>query len=132
MKAKSNRDGRGPRDVRVGVVGLGYWGPNLVRNPAELPGVELAAVCDVRPSTLATMSRRYPGVPCFVSADDLLGDASIEAVLIATPVSTHHELAKRALTAGKHVFVEKPLAASADNARELISLASEGGLVLMP
>jgi predicted dehydrogenase len=132
MKTRSNRDGGRPRDVRVGVLGLGYWGPNLVRNLAELPGVELAGLCDVRPSVLDTISRRYPGVPCFVSADDLLGDASLDAVLIATPVSTHHDLAKRALTAGKHVFVEKPLAASTDDAHELISLASERGLVLMP
>jgi protoporphyrinogen oxidase/predicted dehydrogenase len=132
MEARGNRDGRRPSDLRVGVLGLGYWGPNLVRNLAELPGVELAALCDIQPSTLETTSRRYPGVSCFASADDLLGDASIDAVVIATPVSTHHELAKGALTAGKHVFVEKPLAASADDARELISLASERGLVLMP
>jgi predicted dehydrogenase len=118
--------------VRIAVVGLGYWGPNLVRNLYELPGVELAAVCDLRPQALAAMGRRYPAVRLTTDLDDVLGDPSIDAVAIATPVSTHHPLATRALQAGKHVFIEKPFAASTEEAVDLIELADRQGLVVMP
>jgi predicted dehydrogenase len=122
----------GNEPVRVAVVGLGYWGPNLVRNLHELPAAELAAVCDVRPDMLDKIGRRYPGVAQTTSYDEILGDDSIEAVCIATPVSTHHPLARKALEAGKHVFIEKPLAASADEALDLVAYARDQGLVVMP
>jgi predicted dehydrogenase len=121
-----------PRPVRVAVVGLGYWGPNLVRNLSELPTAEVACVCDARPDALEKMRTRYPAIPGWTSLDRVLADRSIDAVAFATPVATHHPLALAALRAGKHVFVEKPLAASSEEAAELIAVAEESGLVLMP
>ncbi len=118
--------------MRAAVVGLGYWGPNLVRNLHELEGAEVAYVCDLREDALAKISRRYPSVATTTSYADVLADPAVDAVVIATPVSSHHPLAVAALDAGKHVFVEKPLAASAEQAEELIALAEERELVLMP
>ena len=118
--------------IRVAVVGLGYWGPNLVRNLHEVEDAEAALVCDVRPEALATIGRRYPAVRTTTDFGDVLADDTIDAVAIATPVSSHFELAARALESGKHVFVEKPLTASSDEALELIELADHHGLVLMP
>jgi predicted dehydrogenase len=122
----------GTRPVSVAVVGLGYWGPNLVRNLVELPESSVACVCDTRQSRLDAISRRYPGIAGVESFDAVLEDDAVEAVALATPVSTHHGLALAALEAGKHVFVEKPLAASQAEAVELIELADRKGLVLMP
>jgi predicted dehydrogenase len=118
--------------VRVAVVGLGYWGPNLVRNLYELPGMDLVAVCDLRQDALDAIGRRYPAVRLTTSYAEVLADDSIDAVAIATPVSSHYRLAAAALTAGKHVFIEKPFAASSDEARGLIALADEHDLVVMP
>ena len=118
--------------VRVAVAGLGYWGPNLVRNLHEVDDAEVAAVCDPRAERLATIARRYPAVRRTSSYNDLLVDSEIDAIAVATPVSTHYSLARAALEAGKHVFVEKPLAASSDEARDLIDRADALGLVLMP
>jgi predicted dehydrogenase len=118
--------------VGVAIVGLGYWGPNLVRNLHELREAEIVWACDLREEALATLASRYPGVPRTTSFDEVLGDPAVEGVLIATPVSTHYELALAALTAGKHVLVEKPLAASSREALDLLEAAAERGLVLMP
>jgi predicted dehydrogenase len=118
--------------VRTAVVGLGYWGPNLVRNLNEISSAELLSVCDARPDTLQPISARYPAVRTTTYYRDLLEDPMVEAIVVATPVSTHHELAAAALEAGKHVFVEKPLAASSADARDLVELARERDLVLMP
>jgi predicted dehydrogenase len=118
--------------LRIAVVGLGYWGPNLVRNFHEVPGVEVAAICDLNEGALELIGRRYPAVRRTTSFADVLDDDTIDAVAIATPVSTHYALASAALSAGKHVFVEKPLAASSVEAASLISLAEERDLVLMP
>jgi predicted dehydrogenase len=118
--------------IRVAVVGLGYWGPNLVRNLYELPGIELAAVCDLREDALAAIGRRYPTVRLVTDYGEVLADDSIDAVAIATPVSSHHGLAAAALRAGKHVFIEKPFAASSAEARSLIDLAASRDLVVMP
>jgi len=118
--------------IRFAVVGLGYWGPNLVRNINELPGAEAAVVCDLRPEALETITRRYPAVRGTTSFTDVLSDPTIDAVVIATPVSKHHPMAAAALRAGKHVFVEKPLAASSEEAADLIGLAERLDLVLMP
>lgn len=118
--------------VRIGVVGLGYWGPNLARNLADLPQYELAALCDLRPDLLDQVGRRYPGIRRTTSVDDVFADDTIDAVVVATPVSTHYDLAKGALEAGKHVFVEKPLAVSSAEVRKLMRTAVDRGLVLMP
>lgn len=118
--------------TRVAVVGLGYWGPNLVRVLHELPQAKVAYICDLRPEALAVVGRRYPALKRTTRFEQILMDRAIEAVAIATPVSSHYELATAALEAGKHVFVEKPLAASSDEALELIELAAERDLVLMP
>jgi predicted dehydrogenase len=118
--------------VRIGVVGLGYWGPNLVRNLHELPGAEVVCVCDTRPAAIEKLRRRFPGIASTTRFGDLLADPSINAVALATPVSTHYQFARRVLEAGKHAFVEKPLATSASDAIELTAIAEERGLVLMP
>jgi predicted dehydrogenase len=118
--------------VGVAVVGLGYWGPNLVRNLHEVEGARAELVCDLRPDALEGIARRYPAVRTTTDFADVIADPAVDAVAIATPVSSHFELAARALEAGKHVFVEKPLTASSDEALELIELADEHGLVLMP
>jgi predicted dehydrogenase len=118
--------------LRVGVVGLGYWGPNLVRVLAEMDGADVVAVCDQRRDRLELISRRYPAARVYEQPRDLLADDAIEAVVIATPISTHFELGLAALDAGKHVLIEKPLAASSFEAGALIARARELGLVLMP
>jgi predicted dehydrogenase len=122
----------GERPVRIGVIGLGYWGPNLVRNLHALPAADVACVCDVRADALAPIALRYPALAQTNRVEEVLEDPAVEAVAIATPVSTHFELAAAALRAGKHVFVEKPLAASSEGALDLIRLAERDGLVLMP
>jgi len=118
--------------VRVAVVGLGYWGPQLVRNLYESPHAELVTVCDARPEPLAQIGRRYPGVAQTTDFAAVLADADVEAVVVATPISTHYPLARAALEAGKHTFVEKPLAGSLAEAEALTLLAREHDLVLMP
>ena len=118
--------------VGFAVVGLGYWGPNLVRNLAELPGAHVVSVCDLRQEQLRAVARRYPGIETTTSFGDVLADDRVQAVAIVTPVSTHFSLASAALKAGKHVFVEKPLAASSEQASELLDIAAASGLVLMP
>ena len=118
--------------LHIGVVGLGYWGPNLVRVLHDLPDVEVAWLCDSRDDALAKVSRRYPAPAVTSQVVDVLDDPNVEAIAFATPVSTHYRLAKAALAAGKHVFVEKPLASSSAEALELIDLAAETDLVLMP
>lgn len=118
--------------VRVAVAGVGYWGPNLVRNFVDLPGAEVVRICDTRPGPLGALQARYPGLQRTTRFGDLLEDRSVEAIAIATPVSTHYELASQALNAGKHVFVEKPIAGSSEEARELLDLAERRDLVLMP
>ena len=118
--------------VRAAVVGLGYWGPQLVRNLFESHDAELVAVCDARAEALAQVGRRYPGVRHYTNFADLLADDEVEAVVVATPISTHYPLARAALEVGKHTFVEKPLAGSLDEARALTQLAHDVGRVLMP
>jgi predicted dehydrogenase len=121
-----------PAPLRVAVVGYGYWGPNLVRNVIERPELELAALCERDPDRAAAFRVRTPGVTVHGELDALLADASIDAVLVATPPRTHHAVVRAALEAGKHVLVEKPLATTSADARDLIDVAGERGLVLMP
>jgi predicted dehydrogenase len=115
----------------VGLVGLGYWGPNLLRGLIEQPGVDIRYICDLDDERLASFSRRYLGAAPTRRYEDLLEDPEVEAVIIATPVFTHFELAAAALRAGKHTFVEKPLAPSGAQAAELIALARARDLRLM-
>ena len=117
--------------VGIGVVGYGYWGPNLVRNFASNPSACVIGVSDLDPAKLAAIRRSYPGVMATERYEDLLKDRRIDAIAIATPVHTHYELARLALGAGKHVLVEKPLAQSADLVRHLIDEADRRRLILM-
>ncbi len=114
----------------VAIVGLGYWGPNLLRVLVERNDVHVRWICDVDRSRLARFGRRYPSIELTQNIDELLADPDIDAVMLATPVFSHYDLARRCLDAGKHTFVEKPLAHSSERASQLIELASERGLVL--
>jgi predicted dehydrogenase len=116
---------------RVGIVGLGYWGPNLLRVLFDRGDVEVRWICDLDPSRLDRFARRYPGVQITDDLDRLLDDPDLDAVLLATPVFTHYDLAYRCLRAGKHCFVEKPLAHSSEQAAELIEFSRDCGLHLM-
>jgi predicted dehydrogenase len=116
--------------VSVGQAGLGYWGKNLARNFDEL--AELRWLVDATPAVRDQFARRYPNARVTGSFDDLCADPTLDAVVIATPVPTHYALAKQALEAGKHVFVEKPPAMKAAEMAELVSIAEERSLVLMP
>lgn len=117
--------------VGVAIVGYGYWGPNLVRNFANTDGAQVISVSDLDPSKLALVQRRYPGVKTTTEYRNLLDDASVDAIAIATPVQSHYQLALMALKAGKHVFIEKPLAQTSDQVRHLIEEAGRRDLTLM-
>jgi predicted dehydrogenase len=117
--------------MHVGVVGCGYWGPNLVRNLLENRKCTALTVCDRDPALLARARQRFPTVRAVSGVDELLADASVEAVVIATPVATHHGLARACLRAGKAVFVEKPLAATEADAEDLVREAEDAGVPLM-
>src|SRR5262245_1801139 len=103
--------------INIGVIGYGYWGPNLVRNFAETPGANMAAVADLDPKKLEIVNRRYPAAKTTTNFNDLLADPSIDAVAIATPVHTHFELGMAVLKAGKHLWLEKPMAETSEQAR---------------
>jgi predicted dehydrogenase len=117
--------------TRVGVVGLGYWGPNLARNFDRLAEAELAWICDASEDALGRWGAQFPDARTTGSLDDLLGDDSLDAVAVATHVPSHAELAERVLRAGKHCFVEKPLAQSVSEAEAVVEAAREAGKVLM-
>ena len=117
--------------VSIGIAGYGYWGPNLARNFHGLPDVRLAAVCDPDPRRLAHLAKCHPDAAGHTNMDEMLGDVRIDALVVATPVSSHFALAKAALLAGKHVLVEKPMASSAEECLELIEIAGRKGLTLM-
>ena len=116
--------------MRVGVIGAGYWGPNIVRNLHEAPGAEAVAVADLSPERLDAIRKRFPAVRVTTDYRELVGDPSIDAICIVTPVGTHRRLAEEAFAAGKHVFVEKPLATSVTEAASLVELADQVGRVL--
>ena len=117
--------------IGIGVVGYGYWGPNLVRNFSEVAGARVTYVADLSKARLDAAASRYPGIKISTSPQDLIADPSVDAVVIATPVRTHFELAMAALKAGKHVLVEKPLTSSSEQATRLIDEAAARRLVLM-
>src|SRR6266849_1799167 len=114
----------------VGVIGCGYWGPKLIRNFSALPEAELAMVCDLQVERLSAVGEEYPGTQLTTDLEAMLA-SEVAAVAIATPVGTHYDLAKRALLAGKHVLVEKPLTTTLREAGELVALAEQRGLMLM-
>src|SRR5437660_338012 len=116
--------------IHFAVVGYGYWGPNLVRNFSEAEECRAVACCDLDRERLARAKLKHPGLETTHDYQAILANHDIHAVAIATPAHTHYELAKRALEAGKHVLVEKPLAMRVDHAEELCELARQKGLVL--
>jgi len=117
--------------ITVGVIGFGYWGPNLVRNFATSDRFRVAAICDLEPKRLAAAARHYPSIRATTDAAEIFADSAIDAVAIATPVRHHYPLALAALKAGKHVLVEKPVTDGAADARCLIDEAARRGKVLM-
>src|SRR5438445_798764 len=117
--------------TRVGVVGCGYWGPNLIRNFRQLPDCTLKLMCDTSEQRLAHLKSLYPEVEGHKDFGHLLNGAELDAVIIATPVRFHYAMAKASLLAGKHTLIEKPMASSAEECEELIQIAQEKGLVLM-
>jgi predicted dehydrogenase len=126
----SNRK-QGSEVVRFGVIGYGYWGPNVVRNLEQLDGSKVVAVCDKSSSSLKRVVNAYPNVRVSADSAELISSADIDAVAVVTPVWTHYELAKAALENGKHVFVEKPFTSNAAQAEELINLAERKNLKIM-
>ncbi|HKO61627.1 MAG TPA: Gfo/Idh/MocA family oxidoreductase [Pyrinomonadaceae bacterium] len=119
------------RMTTVGVIGCGYWGPNLLRNFAENEAAQLVWICDTDESRVAAMGRRYPAARTTTDYRILFADSELDAVAIVTPVATHYQIAKEALLAGKHVLVEKPLTATVGEAEALIELAERKQLTLM-
>ncbi|MBA2581361.1 MAG: Gfo/Idh/MocA family oxidoreductase, partial [Thermoleophilaceae bacterium] len=117
--------------MRVGVVGLGYWGPNLARNFDALPGTELRWLCDASEPARARWAPQFPGARVTDDLDELLSDGALDAVVVATQVPTHAQLALRVLAAGKHCFVEKPLAQSVSEAEQVVAAAHDSRRVLM-
>jgi predicted dehydrogenase len=117
--------------IKLGVIGYGYWGPNIVRNFLGHKDCKVVAVCDTNSAALARVLDRHPGVCVTTEADDIVASSEIDAVAIVTPVSYHYELAKKALENGKHVFVEKPFTATCAQAEELVELAERKNLRIM-
>ena len=117
--------------LTVAVIGCGYWGPNFIRNFTQFPSVRMKTAVDLNKERLRHISQLYPSVHTTTNLDEVVDDSEIDAVLVATPVSSHHPITKRCLLAGKHVLVEKPMAASVAEAEELKTLAEDRGLTLM-
>jgi predicted dehydrogenase len=117
--------------VRIGIIGLGYWGPNLARALASTPGCELAYACDLDEGNRARLEGRYPGTVLTDRFDDLLEDDTLDAIVVATGAPSHHAIGMRVLAAGKHALIEKPLALTVADARELVATAEAGNRVLM-
>ena len=119
------------QSVRVGVAGLGYWGPNLARNLAAIPGCELAWLCDASEDALARVQSAFPSARSTRSLEDLLEDETLDAIVLATPVPSHADLAVAVARAGKHCFVEKPLATNTADAERALAAAEQAGRILM-
>jgi predicted dehydrogenase len=116
--------------INIAVIGAGYWGPNLIRNFGHIDGCRVAWACDQKPGRQQYVKERFPGIPVADNLNQVLSDQSVDAVVIATPVSTHREIAVAALKAGKHVWVEKPLAHSVTAAREILQESDRRRLIL--
>ena len=117
--------------IRVGVIGYGYWGPNIVRNFHTNDGSEVAMVCDKNPKSLERLQKAFPSIPATTDPNEVLKSTKIDMIAVVTPVWTHYELAKAALENGKHVFVEKPFTCSSIQAQELIEIADRKNLKIM-
>ena len=117
--------------LKIGVVGLGYWGPNLARNFNGLPDCDLEALCDLSEDRRAHVQSLYPGVQAESDFNALISDPDLDAIAIATSLKSHHPLGKASLLAGKHTLIEKPLASSIEESQELVDIAKENGLILM-
>jgi predicted dehydrogenase len=117
--------------VNIGVIGYGYWGPNVVRNFYNATNAAVICVCDLSPKALQRVRRNYPSMPVTTNPDDILTNSEIDAVAVVTPISHHFPLAKKALENGKHIFVEKPFTASTAEAEQLIELAERKNLRIM-
>jgi predicted dehydrogenase len=128
LKANGQRE---EKPARIGLVGCGYWGPLLIRNFRSIPRCNLRTICDASSARLEHLHCLYPEVTGVREYEQLLADDELDAIVIATPVKSHHPLAKASLLAGKHTFIEKPLAASSEECQELIDIAESKGLVLM-
>ncbi len=119
------------KQIKVGVVGCGYWGPNLIRNFRALPDCQLKVMCDIDPERLSHLNSLYPEVEGTNDFKHMLNGIGLDAVVIATAVKSHFPMAKASLLAGKHVFIEKPMASSAEQCEELVELAAKKGRILM-
>ena len=117
--------------IKVGIVGYGYWGPNLVRNFSLIQNCTVAMVSELREERLNILRKNYSNIKTTKNYEEIISNNEIDAVVIATPVGTHFELAKKALDNGKHVLLEKPMTGSAKEAEELISISEKKGKVLM-
>ncbi len=117
--------------LNIAIVGVGYWGPNLVRNFISLTNVDLGTVCDINKERLDFIKSRYPSLNIVSDYDALLKNEKIDAIVLATPIETHYDLAKKALSAGKHVFIEKPITLNSGQAEELKAISQKEKLVLM-
>jgi len=117
--------------IRMGVIGCGYWGPNLLRNFHNNPEVELVAIAELDPKRLEQVGQMYPTVKKYSDHREIINDTSIDAVVVATPVSTHFPLGMEVIESGKHLFIEKPMAASSEECRKLNDAADKGGRVIM-
>lgn len=113
------------RQIAVGIVGYGYWGPNFVRNFNEIDNVEMKYICDLQPANLERHRSRYKSVNFISDYNVLIDDTDLDAIVIATPVDSHFALAKQALLAGKHVLLSKPMCRSSAECEELIAIAAE-------
>ena len=119
------------KQIKVGVVGCGYWGPNLVRNFRSLPDCNLKVMCDISEQRLTHLKSLYPEVEGETDYAHMLNGIGLDAVIIATAVKSHYAMAKASLLSGKHTFIEKPMAASSEQCQDLIEIARKKGLVLM-
>jgi len=131
QESLSTAQKQGSHVVKFGVIGYGYWGPNVVRNLNQLEEADVLAVCDKSPAARRRIQKAYPHVKVTTNATDLISSPDIDAVAVVTPVWTHYELAKAALEHGKHIFVEKPFTSNAAQAEELIELAARKNLKVM-
>jgi predicted dehydrogenase len=130
-ESNAKHEQRGEVMVKFGVIGYGYWGPNVVRNLDRLESAEVVAVCDKSPASRKKVAKAYPDVLVTEDSAELMSSPDIDAIAVVTPVWTHYELAKAALLNGKHIFVEKPFTSNAAQAQELIELAAQRNLKIM-
>lgn len=117
--------------IKIGVIGCGYWGPNIIRNFSEIDSTEMSYICDLDRARLKTISKSYPAAKITDNYQDMLADKEIDAIVITTPVDAHYTLAKESLLAGKHVLIEKPMVGSVAEAEELVRIAEQNNKVLM-